>query len=131
MNVLHLPIKRKWFDMIHTGEKLEEYREIKPYWARRLLDFEREMESQVMDEMICDMRAPLKNHASVNDLLYYFGVRFRRLDYIIFKNGYAKNAPTLRVPLDHITISVGKLIWGAEHHKYYFVLRFGKTNPLR
>lgn len=31
-----LPIKKKWFDMILTGEKEEEYREIKPYYDKRL-----------------------------------------------------------------------------------------------
>jgi len=34
---LHLTLKRQWFDMILSGEKLEEYREIKPYWDERLL----------------------------------------------------------------------------------------------
>lgn len=33
--MLVLPIKKKWFDMIVSGEKKEEYREIKPYWSRR------------------------------------------------------------------------------------------------
>ena len=28
--MLILPIKKKWFDMILSGEKREEYREIKP-----------------------------------------------------------------------------------------------------
>ncbi len=37
MNILHLTLKRKWFDMILSGEKKEEYREIKPYWRKRLL----------------------------------------------------------------------------------------------
>ena len=36
-NTIHLPIKRKWFDMILSGEKKEEYREVKPYWWKRLL----------------------------------------------------------------------------------------------
>ena len=30
-----LPIKRKWYEMILTGEKKEEYREIKPYYKSR------------------------------------------------------------------------------------------------
>jgi hypothetical protein len=34
--VIVLPIKRKWFDMIKSGEKREEYREIKPYYDKRL-----------------------------------------------------------------------------------------------
>ncbi len=37
--VLHLNLKRKWYDMISSGEKTEEYREIKPYWTKRLKDF--------------------------------------------------------------------------------------------
>lgn len=34
--ILHLTLKKKWFDMIASGEKKEEYREIKPYWNKRL-----------------------------------------------------------------------------------------------
>lgn len=37
--MLTLPIKRKWFDMIVSGEKKEEYREIKPYWTSRILRY--------------------------------------------------------------------------------------------
>lgn len=37
MNILHLTLKKKWFDMIASGEKREEYREIKPYWSKRLI----------------------------------------------------------------------------------------------
>lgn len=33
--VLTLPIKRKWFEMILSGKKKEEYREIKPYYNAR------------------------------------------------------------------------------------------------
>lgn len=33
--MLVLPIKKKWFDMILSGEKKEEYRDIKPYYKTR------------------------------------------------------------------------------------------------
>ena len=36
MKTLHLVLKRKWFDMIKSGEKKEEYREIGDYWGKRL-----------------------------------------------------------------------------------------------
>jgi hypothetical protein len=36
MKILHLTLKKQWFDMIASGEKTEEYREIKPYWTTRL-----------------------------------------------------------------------------------------------
>ncbi len=38
MPVLNLTLKKKWFDMILSGEKKQEYREIKPYWDSRLLN---------------------------------------------------------------------------------------------
>lgn len=34
--ILHLTLKREFFVMIASGEKKEEYRDIKPYWAKRL-----------------------------------------------------------------------------------------------
>ena len=34
--VLYLSLKAKWYDMIEQGIKKEEYREIKPYWTKRL-----------------------------------------------------------------------------------------------
>lgn len=37
MATLHLTLKKKWFDLIKSGQKTEEYREIKPYWDRRLI----------------------------------------------------------------------------------------------
>lgn len=36
-STLILPIKKKWYDMISSGEKEEEYREIKPYWTSRFM----------------------------------------------------------------------------------------------
>jgi len=34
--VLHLTLHRQWFDEVASGIKKIEYREIKPYWERRL-----------------------------------------------------------------------------------------------
>jgi len=36
MKTLHLILKKEWFDMILSGEKLEEYREMKYFWINRL-----------------------------------------------------------------------------------------------
>lgn len=38
MRILNLTLKKKWFDMVSSGEKKEEYREMKPYWHMRLLN---------------------------------------------------------------------------------------------
>lgn len=34
--ILYLSVKKKWFDMIVSGEKTEEYRVHKLYWTKRL-----------------------------------------------------------------------------------------------
>jgi len=36
--ILHLTLKKQWFDLIASGKKREEYREIKPYWTTRLVN---------------------------------------------------------------------------------------------
>jgi ASC-1-like (ASCH) protein len=34
--MLIFPLKKEWFDKIKSGEKTIEYREVKPYWSKRL-----------------------------------------------------------------------------------------------
>ena len=36
MRILSLPLKKEWYNMIESGIKTEEYREIKQYWIKRL-----------------------------------------------------------------------------------------------
>ena len=36
MSNLSLVLKHKWYDLIESGEKTSEYREVKPYWDKRL-----------------------------------------------------------------------------------------------
>ena len=63
--MLTLPIKKKWFDMIKSGVKKEEYREIKPYYDSRFF-----------------------NEYKRNNNKTCF--------YVIFKNGYYKNSPSIK-----------------------------------
>ena len=37
LKTLHLVLKRKWWDMIASGVKTEEYREYKPYYVGRFI----------------------------------------------------------------------------------------------
>ena len=39
--ILTFTLKKKWYDLIATGEKKEEYREVKPYWKTRIVNWER------------------------------------------------------------------------------------------
>ncbi|MCD7740341.1 MAG: hypothetical protein LUH11_03225 [Candidatus Gastranaerophilales bacterium] len=35
--MLTFNLKKEWFDKIKSGEKTHEYREIKPYWEKRII----------------------------------------------------------------------------------------------
>ena len=67
MKILHLNLYRKYFDAIANGTKTTEYREVTPYWSKRL--------------------------------------EGRHYDVIKFRNGYAKDAPTMLVEFK----SIGKV----------------------
>ena len=89
-----LPIKKKWFDMIKSGEKKEEYREIKPYWFKRL---------------------------SKNIIIFHYDGHNRHLIEVILRNGYRKDSPTVKCKCK-LRIGQGKLEWGAEANKEYYIL---------
>lgn len=98
--MLILLIKKKWFDMIKSGEKKEEYREIKPYYTTR---FDNILYQYFKDEngnILC-------NHVD------YFDV--------IFRNGYRKDSPEIKCKV-HISKGYGNPEWGAEPNKLYYVL---------
>lgn len=38
-SILPLVLKRRWFEMVERGEKKEEYRDAKPFWKTRLLNW--------------------------------------------------------------------------------------------
>lgn len=101
--MLTLPIKKKWFDMIKSGEKKEEYREIKPYWTKRLLTTDMDIDLERLKEQL------RKENCYLNKT-------------VIFRNGYKKDSPKIRC-LVSINIKQGKLEWGAEPNKEYYVLK--------
>lgn len=99
--MLTLPIKKKWFDMILSGEKKEEYREIKPYYASRFF----------------------RNYIiSGYGLEYILGNNPEVYMYIKFRNGYRKDSPTIMCYVK-INKGFGKEEWGAEPSKLYYVLK--------
>lgn len=98
--MLTLPIKKKWFDMILSGEKKEEYREIKPYYDSRFYH--------------------IKVKSVIDEKKYFMYAESPK--YIIFRNGYSKNSPSIKCEVE-ITVGYGKSKWGAEPNKKYYVLK--------
>ena len=128
---LPLTIKKQWFDLIRSGEKTEEYREIKDFWCRRLLTFGEELEGGVFDEMMGDLARPGWRHDGVLDAMGYFGVSFKEYDAIEFRNGYSPTSPRFIAQLKGIEIKQGIEAWGAEKDKFYFVLTLGVTEAAK
>ena len=118
MKTLHLNVKKKWFDMIASGKKKEEYREIKPYWCNRLLWHEFHEETGCL--------------VSLEDALYYdseqiysTGVFRTDFDTVTFKNGYQKVARTMVVELKHITYGNAKPEWSDNWQGKVFIIKLG------
>ena len=101
--MLTLPIKKKWFDMILSGEKKEEYREIKPYWTKRLLKTDIDFDIEKLQEQL----------RKTDSCIYKT---------VIFRNGYSSNSPSIQCRVA-ISIDFGKEKWGAWSKKEYYVLK--------
>ncbi len=82
-NILHLTLKKKYFDEILSGKKKKEFRELKQYWISRLCT-KKSIESACFELF-----------------------EFKKFEKIIFKNGYKKNAPSFEIELKNIEISLG------------------------
>ena len=103
--MLTLPIKKKWFDMILSGEKKEEYREIKPYYDTRLLTMFGCI--WVGGELI---KAPLPE------------IQKEPVQKIMFRNGYAKCSPYI-IASCKLKAGRGKTEWGAAAGERYYILQ--------
>lgn len=112
---LHLVLKRKWWDMIASGEKTEEYREIKPYWEKRLLNEKA-------------IRANIANIMTAKLIFGYYDVAARyskKFEFVTFYLGYAKDRPSMTFKFGGLTTGKGKSEWGATD-ELMFVVKLGE-----
>ena len=90
--MLELPTKEPWYSMIFSGEKREEYREIKRYWEARFIGA---------------------------GLLDSRGKPNGKIVTVRFRNGYGKARPSFSADVA-LEIKSGVPEWGAvEGHLYY------------
>jgi len=127
MNTLNLTLKKRWFDLISNGKKLEEYREIKPYWVERLICSlcSEGIEPAVFDEIVADFQNPNRRHESIDEMLEYFQIEFKKFDYVLFRNGYSAAAPQHRRRFCGITVGEGGHLLGAPQGKQVFIIKLG------
>jgi len=105
--MLTLPIKKKWFDMILSGEKKEEYREIKPYYETRFMN--------LFGVIFCGGTFLKCSEIGLSECVK------DDVQTIQFRNGYSKNSPSF-IAKCTLSIGTGKEEWGAEKGKEYFIL---------
>jgi hypothetical protein len=101
MRILHLTLKAKFFDMIASGEKKEEYREIKLYWESRLC-------------------SGFPHRYAAKD---FDAIRFARGGH------FHPSIPQLLIEWKGMEMRTGKPEWGAEPGKEYFVIKLGEIIP--
>lgn len=122
--MLILPIKKKWFDMILSGEKKEEYREIKEYYETRF---------QNLFGAITIYPSSIFSHRSKYELLQGEAVpeeiRKDSVQEIIFRNGYSKDSEAIKARCK-LRIGKGKSEWGAEPDKQYYILEILSVEKL-
>lgn len=95
--IIYFPIKKKWFSMILNREKTEEYREIKPFYEKRIKN--------------------ILGHQKWQDLIKGETIFFGK---VCFRNGYLNTSPYF-ISECSLKIGEGKTEWGAEKDKKYFI----------
>ena len=112
MRTLYLPIKKKWYELIESGVKTEEYREIKPYWISRLRD----------KSFLCPDKECYNFDCELSCFLNY--CKFERFEKVVFSYGYGKRIMIFEI--ESITIGKGRTEWGAPDDKEVFIIKLGK-----
>lgn len=117
LKVLDLVLKHKPYDLIESGVKKAEYREIKPYWCKRITGLARccaySLPSSVKGEMICQKSG---TKCTSGNSIKYNAIRFRR--------GYTKQSMTFK--LDSMRVGYGKPEWLAPEDELVFILNLGE-----
>lgn len=93
--------------MILSGEKKEEYRELKPYWNKRITTWECHTDRGILTRGINSTKT----------------VEF---DTIAFRLGYSKNAPTMVVECKGIMIGTPRPEWSGNMQGDHFIISLGK-----
>ena len=103
-NTLHLVLKGKWYDMIASGEKTEEYREAKLYWIKRIFDGSLAKRPWL---------TPVSNRLSL----------WTKYERVCFHRGYTSQTMTFKI--NGVSIGMGNVAWGAPVDKAVIIIKLG------
>ncbi len=122
MKILNLVLKAKWYDLIESGVKLEEYREIKEYWLRRFCWHRHLFAECIPSETICpgtdcSCEECFRDSRCVNG-----DFKFYPYTHVRFSYGYTSRTMTFEIK--DIRIGIGNPEWGAPD-KEVFIIELG------
>lgn len=125
---LHLVLKRKWWDMIESGEKKEEYRDFTPFYVKRLCDnpcFNKQgeiIERNIIDKWTLD--ACEKRGIDLKTAWANGNIIPKDYSSVTFHFGYTNK--TMVYSVKDISVGEGRTEWGAETGKEYFIIKLGE-----
>jgi hypothetical protein len=131
METLHLNLIKKWFDMIKSGEKKVEYREITDYWAVRLFENWKSLKPNAKKIVLQILQ--LNGEFRPEEFESCIDMVPKKFDMIEFKNGFArKGIPAPCFKKEYCNLSTGRGIekWGADPDKIYFIIKFNTITNL-
>lgn len=103
-DTLNLTLKKEFFDQILSGEKKEEFREVKPYWIKRLFFVnEYYYQSKTSSNLYY---SKLKGWDTLEELMEeIIALKIEKpFTKILFRNGYSKDAPEFEIELKQISL---------------------------
>mgnify|MGYP001569519858 CR=1 FL=1 len=118
MKTLYLPIKKKWFDMILSGEKKEEYRELKKFYFDRLVN---------TWEYAGQFKGKLKDLTKFEYARSFDPKEFSKYNLVCLRNGYGNSVPEIVVECLGISIGTAKPEWSDNWQGELFVIKLGKV----
>ena len=114
--ILYLSLKEEWYNLIEKGIKKEEYRQIKPFWVKRIGMLEaktKEIEKIPQDELVSMMEKKMEG-----------GYLNSHYTHVQFSFGYTKR--TMVFEINDIGVGIGKKDWGAPIDEKVFIIHLGK-----
>ena len=103
-DTLHLVLIGKWYDMIESGEKTEEYRETKQYWIKRILE------------------GSTAKKPELNSIPRQISKQ-SKYERVCFHRGYTNR--TMIFVIEEISVGIGKAPWGAPEDKEVIIIKLG------
>lgn len=119
---LQLSLKKQWFDLTASGVKTEDYRELTPYWIKRLM-------SKQFNDIYPDEKESIETIMKFYDLDSFTKDYGKKFTSNVMTLGYPSKTDLSRIKeYEHLGIEIGygNPEWGAEPNKLYFVIKHGE-----